>query len=208
MRKLWIRIGLGAAVVFVSGMFVVTLARQMKNAVTSAIRDGGHISVPLSILPFELDGSRLGSVREIDVERNEPGQVKWIRVTVKLKGDVAPGLRDGAITLGQGRSLFDWIPLAEAESRGMVTIGEVRFEPSGMVRPIMLDADHATEWFDRSAGGDLRFRAGAEGANLQSVRAIGAALYTTHAFAFEATSVLILVAMVGAVVLARRQPRS
>ena len=44
--------------------------------------------------------------------------------------------------------------------------------------------------------------------NLQSVRAIGKALDTTHAFAFEATSVLILVALVGAVVLARREPRS
>jgi len=54
----------------------------------------------------------------------------------------------------------------------------------------------------------IEMAAQAEGANLQSVRAIGAALYTTHAFAFEATSVLILVAMVGAVVLARRQPRS
>jgi len=45
-------------------------------------------------------------------------------------------------------------------------------------------------------------------AHLQSVREIGKALYTTHAFAFEATSVLILVAMVGAVVLARRESRS
>jgi NADH-quinone oxidoreductase subunit J len=41
--------------------------------------------------------------------------------------------------------------------------------------------------------------------HLRSVREIGKALYTTHAFAFEATSVLILVAMVGAVVLARRE---
>jgi NADH-quinone oxidoreductase subunit J len=46
----------------------------------------------------------------------------------------------------------------------------------------------------------------AEGAaTLQSVRELGRALYTRHAFAFEATSVLILVAMVGAVVLARRE---
>jgi len=40
-----------------------------------------------------------------------------------------------------------------------------------------------------------------------SVRSIGRALFTDYAFAFEATSVLILVAMVGAVVLARREPR-
>jgi NADH-quinone oxidoreductase subunit J len=43
---------------------------------------------------------------------------------------------------------------------------------------------------------------------LTSVRALGEVLYTRHAFAFEATSILILVAMVGAVVLARREARS
>ena len=42
-------------------------------------------------------------------------------------------------------------------------------------------------------------------ATLHSVRELGRVLYTRHAFAFEATSVLILVAMVGAVVLARRE---
>ena len=40
-----------------------------------------------------------------------------------------------------------------------------------------------------------------------SVRAIGRTLFTDYAFAFEVTSVLILVAMVGAVVLARRESR-
>ena len=42
-------------------------------------------------------------------------------------------------------------------------------------------------------------------AAVSSVRNIGKALFTDHAFAFEATSILILVAMVGAVVLARRE---
>ena len=39
---------------------------------------------------------------------------------------------------------------------------------------------------------------------VSSVRQIGVELFTTHAFAFEVTSVLILVAMVGAVALAKR----
>jgi NADH-quinone oxidoreductase subunit J len=43
------------------------------------------------------------------------------------------------------------------------------------------------------------------GQAVSSVHAIGVALFTEHAFAFEVTSVLILVAMVGAVVLARKQ---
>jgi NADH-quinone oxidoreductase subunit J len=42
-------------------------------------------------------------------------------------------------------------------------------------------------------------------ASVSSVRRIGTALFTDHAFAFEATSILILVALVGAVVIARRE---
>ena len=42
-------------------------------------------------------------------------------------------------------------------------------------------------------------------AAVSSVRVLGQTLFTDYVFAFEATSVLILVAMVGAVVLARRE---
>jgi NADH-quinone oxidoreductase subunit J len=44
------------------------------------------------------------------------------------------------------------------------------------------------------------------GGSVSSVAAIGRTLFTDYAFSFEVTSVLILVAMVGAVVLARREP--
>ncbi len=46
------------------------------------------------------------------------------------------------------------------------------------------------------------------GVTVSSVRELGKVLFDRHAFAFEATSVLILVAMVGAVVLARREGES
>ena len=42
-------------------------------------------------------------------------------------------------------------------------------------------------------------------AAVSSVALIGSGLFTRHVFAFEATSILILVAMVGAVVIARRE---
>src|SRR3954469_25446455 len=41
--------------------------------------------------------------------------------------------------------------------------------------------------------------------SISSVKNIGIGIFTTHAFAFEVTSILILVAMVGAVVIARRE---
>ena len=43
------------------------------------------------------------------------------------------------------------------------------------------------------------------GGSISSVSAIGRLLFTDYAFAFEVTSVLILVAMVGAVILAQRE---
>jgi NADH-quinone oxidoreductase subunit J len=50
-----------------------------------------------------------------------------------------------------------------------------------------------------------RFTQGSAAASVSSVALIGSGIFTRHAFAFEATSVLILVAMLGAVVLARRE---
>ena len=44
------------------------------------------------------------------------------------------------------------------------------------------------------------------GASVSSVRSIGHTLFSEYAFPFEVTSILILVAMLGAVVLARREP--
>ena len=41
--------------------------------------------------------------------------------------------------------------------------------------------------------------------SVSSVTLIGTALFTRHAFAFEATSILILVAMVGAIIIARKE---
>jgi NADH-quinone oxidoreductase subunit J len=58
-------------------------------------------------------------------------------------------------------------------------------------------------WWALGRSGDSgSFPAGA----VTSVGAIGRSLFTDYAFAFEVTSILILVAMVGAVVLARRDP--
>ena len=55
---------------------------------------------------------------------------------------------------------------------------------------------------------DGRWDVGWSGAGVSSVRSIGVVLFTRYAFPFEVTSILILVAMVGAVVLARHRMRN
>ena len=61
-------------------------------------------------------------------------------------------------------------------------------------------------WALLSVGGADLPGAGAAGADTSgSIRELGRTLFTDYVFAFEATSILILVSMVGAVVLARRE---
>ena len=55
----------------------------------------------------------------------------------------------------------------------------------------------------RSLDAAVGSRTGAE--TVSSVRELGRVLFTDHMFAFEATSILIIAAMVGAVILARKQ---
>lgn len=57
----------------------------------------------------------------------------------------------------------------------------------------------------RIAGLDAPVGTGGAGETLSSVTELGLVLFSRHVFAFEATSILILVAMVGAIVLARRE---
>jgi NADH-quinone oxidoreductase subunit J len=57
----------------------------------------------------------------------------------------------------------------------------------------------------KASGLEAPVGARADSASVGSVVEMGRVLFTRHTFAFEATSVLILVAMVGAVVLARRE---
>jgi len=76
--------------------------------------------------------------------------------------------------------------------------------PTGMKFGVVLSVALAIEivWALRHVGVSPF---GGDQAAVSSVAAIGQSLFTAHAFAFEATSILILVAMVGAIVLARRE---
>jgi NADH-quinone oxidoreductase subunit J len=78
--------------------------------------------------------------------------------------------------------------------------------PTGMRIGVVLSLLLGVEivWALSRIGGSS-FPQEASAASVSSVKLIGNGLFRDHAFAFEATSILILVAMVGAVVLARRE---
>ena len=73
----------------------------------------------------------------------------------------------------------------------------------GVVLSVLLGAE--VVWALSRRVGVGWFAQGTSAASVSDVALIGKALFTRHAFAFEATSILILVAMVGAVVLAGKE---
>ena len=95
------------------------------------------------------------------------------------------------------------VPREEVVPGGLVG----RLSPTTLRVGAVMSVVFAVEliWVFARRIGPTWFGQEAEAADVSSVARIGQALFTEHAFAFEATSILILVAMVGAVVIARRE---
>lgn len=94
------------------------------------------------------------------------------------------------------------VPREEPAPRGLLAA----LGPSGMKIAVVLSVVLGAEivWA-LSRVGTSWFAQDAAATSVSSVTRIGVALFTRHAFAFEATSILILVAMVGAIVIARKE---
>jgi len=94
-------------------------------------------------------------------------------------------------------------PAAVAAAGGL-TRGPLRF---GAALAILLVVELAWALLETSRGGDpmLAAGAGADAQALQSVRGLGMVLFTDYSLAFEVTSILIIVAMIGSVILAKRE---
>jgi NADH-quinone oxidoreductase subunit J len=94
------------------------------------------------------------------------------------------------------------VPREEPAPRGLTAA----LGPSGMKMAVVLSVVLGVELVWALSRVGLGWFAQDEAArSVSSVSLIGVSLFTRHAFAFEATSILILVAMVGAIVIARKE---
>ena len=155
MRNLWIRIGLGATAVFAAGMFFVVLGRQVKSSVSTAIRDGGRIAIPLSLLPFHVDQDKVGSISEIAVRRDATAGTKHIRVVVRMKDGAATARYADClfqVDTPDHQGFFGCIHEDTPEAADLVRIGELTMEPSGVSRPVVISRSNARDWFGKDHG--------------------------------------------------------
>ena len=173
MNKLWIRIGLGAAFVFASGMFVVTLGRQVKQAVIGKMEHGGRFTVPLSMLPFEVNDEKVGTIESVDVQKSGH-RVKQVRFVVKLSEPDRLAEFENCLFAVDGPrrdGFFSCIPEGSEEAGDYKTVGEVTIEPNGLVRPLVVANNDADHWFDDSddSAQEVNIKANENGAVIKVV---------------------------------------
>lgn len=176
MRSMWLKIGLGAGVVFVLGMMVVTITGAARDAAKAAINGSlMHASQVLasaaakSDLPFMLGGDRVGTIRNIDIQRTVRGELPEVHLVVDLASpDLSSRLADCVLIPAQdGHFKPDQgFRCAEASVMGQATIGLAHFEPGAMERPIRVGPALARELrqgdpFEATAdlGGQVRISA-------------------------------------------------
>jgi len=86
MRKYWGKITLSALLIFIVGYGIVSAGRKVKDSIVTS----KDITIPLgSFIAFKLDGTRVGSIRQIRIRRSEPRVVAGFDVRVRLSDTAA-----------------------------------------------------------------------------------------------------------------------
>lgn len=159
MRKYWGKITLSALLIFIVGYGIVSAGRRMKDS----IHTSKDITIPLgSFIGFKLDGTRVGSIRQIRFRRSEPRVLAGIDVRVRVSDTAAFARLQSCRLSVNDAEHFDerttFVCLTEADS-GYQQFGEVtaymsdpdREDPT-LVLPLLL-SDAAIAQFRRGESG-------------------------------------------------------
>jgi hypothetical protein len=154
MRTYWMRILLGALAIFAIGMVGVSLFRRGRDKVTAVVTGSGPLSIPLALVPFKLDGSRLGTLERLVINREAPTKLSSVHVEVKLQDSLlARGLAgcrlaanvesDSAsppsdINLHPGRMGEHTFFFCAPSDSGLVPFGTATLNPGDVTVPLLV----------------------------------------------------------------------
>jgi hypothetical protein len=151
MQRYWLRIALGALAVFALGMAAISIYRSGVEKVSALASSAEPITIPLGIMPFQVDGDRLGRIQEVQIRRDAPKQVSGIGLVVQLSDSATAEplaaclmtVRDGS---HQGAPSFHCGTPADSLADSLTAFGELRFEPGGVVRTFFVPARVLDDW--------------------------------------------------------------
>ena len=166
MKSYWFKIVFGALGIFAIGMIIVTAIRKASNQVRviSDTSDPISIPFPFGIVPFRLDGNRLGTVEHLTLLRDSPQGISNIKLVVKLADSVDSGLLASCILVVNDVEHLDnrttFLCNRNADTAGMqlVRYGEVELEGQGTSFPLLLPASAIADLRSEGASDELEAR--------------------------------------------------
>jgi hypothetical protein len=154
MRTYWMRILFGALAIFAIGMVGVTLFRHGRDKVTEVVTGSGPLNIPLALVPFQLNGSKLGTLERLVINRVAPTKLSSVHVEVKLEDSLlaqglagcrlAANVEDDStsprhdINLRAGRMGEHTFFFCAASDSGLVDFGTVTFRPGEVTVPLLV----------------------------------------------------------------------
>lgn len=153
MTRYWIKIALCAALIFAAGMIVVNVVRIGRESVEEVAEGTGPIRIPLMLVPFKLDGERLGTMRQLVIFRDSAQQPTSLELSVALSDSLATGrLADCIIALlpasdtsGITPTDFTCVSAADTGGKRLVQFGELRLRNRTESFPLLAPEDKVQE---------------------------------------------------------------
>jgi len=162
MRSIWLRAGFGALAVFALGMMLYTAVRTTKAKAKAALLelkselDSGAVVAFDHLdraVPFILDGRKLGRLTSLTLDPGAGGVQPSLSALVALDRehlDAAMLASCDLVPVSPERfELAQGFRCATPADRGLHSMGEVRFEPVGVVRPVRADRSALAQLRDR-----------------------------------------------------------
>ena len=165
MKSYWFKIVLGALGIFAVGMVIVTGIRKAKNQVRVYSETSEPISIPFpfGIVPFRLDGTRLGTVEHLTLLRDSPQGISNIRLVVKLADSVTSSQLASCILVVKDVEHLDnrtTFLCQNSDTAGMqlVPYGQVELENDGTTFPLLLPASAVADLRSEHASDEMEAR--------------------------------------------------
>jgi hypothetical protein len=165
MKSYWVKIALGALGIFAIGMIIVTVIRKARHQVRVYSETSEPISIPFpfGIVPFRLDGNRLGTVEHMTLLRDSPDRISNVRLVVKLADSVESSRLANCMLVVHDVEHFDnrtsfTCQTADTAGLQLVPYGQVELEGAGTTFPLLLPASAVADLRSESASGELEAR--------------------------------------------------
>jgi hypothetical protein len=166
MKSYWFKIALGAFGIFAVGMLIVTAVHKASDKVR-VYRDTSEpitIPFPFGIVPFKLDGSKLGTVEQLTLFRDSPQGISNVRVVVKLADSAESAKLSQCMLVVDDVEHLDNKTTFRCQSPDtaglqLVHYGEVRLDGENAAFPLLIPASAVADLRSEHVSDEIEARA-------------------------------------------------